>query len=295
MATWQFDCLLVPRDTWHCNPGDPSTLFQEGAAPFWSAWSGPAVRRELQGLGPPTPTWTNSIVLWGEEDKTCVSLDLEGDVVEDLRVRVDMRQPKTDLLMALLAIAQRQGWLLITENREVLEPDAGAIARAAEASDAARFAADPRTFLAELHMRQFLKVLYLGGRRCTRITMDGARSRLELHVNVVSRVDEPRGDLSTDEDIVDGVLVFADVAAMALAPRAPIPDDYIEGVVLVDSRSRSGGAAKWTFLICLGAVDKQARSTAVTLTVEADDFYIEDPRAPGVPVRWGESWGIDAT
>jgi hypothetical protein len=71
-----------------------------------------------------------------------------------------------------------------------------------------------------MHPRELLKTIYLGDRFCQRIAIDCSERRLEIEVNVISRVRSTSGnwDYYTAEDIVDGVLVFTGLKSVRFEP-----------------------------------------------------------------------------
>jgi hypothetical protein len=67
---------------------------------------------------------------------------------------------------------------------------------------------------------EFLKTVYLGDRSCKGINIISCDKRIEIHVDCISRVRASSGlwDFYTDEDIVDGKIVFVGVERFSLTP-----------------------------------------------------------------------------
>jgi hypothetical protein len=148
MATWQFDFVLVPRTALADLPVDATAI--EDSRPYWVGHARTAVLSWLGPLGVPQSTWTEDMVMWGSEETTCVSLLTEAEVIDELRVRLDLREPPPEMLDRALAIARSRDWIVITESGVVLEPTLDAVLHASKGSSAGRFVEDPRKFLDEL-------------------------------------------------------------------------------------------------------------------------------------------------
>jgi hypothetical protein len=147
MATWQFNCVLVPRRTWQLGPITAESAMLDGSKAFWAGQSAGAVAAELRALGEPKGTWSPDLSLWGAEDGTCLTLFVADDEVEELRLRVDMRGPLGDLLPAIVAVARKLELVLVAETGATVEPRLGWLLKAARASPAAAFVEDPAAFL----------------------------------------------------------------------------------------------------------------------------------------------------
>lgn len=132
---------------------------------------------------------------------------------------------------------------------------------------------------------ELLRTIYLGDRACKGITIDGWNARVSIHVDVVSRIRSKNGrwDHYTDEDIVDGRLVFTRVRALRMDPSGPIPNDFINDVRVVGAPEGPAGG-EYTFVLSVGSVDDAAVTTEVVMEVRAEGLHLEDPRRPGVAI-----------
>jgi hypothetical protein len=151
MATWQFAFVLAPRAALAKLPGDATVL--EDSRPYWVGHSRSSLLSWLHPLGMPQSTWSEDIVRWGSEETTCALLMTEAEVIDELRVRLDLREPPSDMISQLLAVAQRHDWIVITESGRVLEPTMSAVLDASKDSPAARFVKNPCEFLDDLRRR----------------------------------------------------------------------------------------------------------------------------------------------
>ena len=148
MATWQYDCVLVPRASWRNPAINPSCVLPEGSEKYWTGFPSATLEAALRTIGPPKDTWSASQQLWGQEDGTCALLTIEGGAVEELRLRVDMRTPDIALLRIFFSIARRCDLLVLTDTGEVIEPELAWFLGLAAKSRAGQFSASPQAFLA---------------------------------------------------------------------------------------------------------------------------------------------------
>jgi hypothetical protein len=91
--------------------------------------------------------------MWGAEESTCLEIRATGEEVEDLRLRVDMREPRSDVVVKTLAAASKLDLVLVTETGAVVDPTLDSFLDAARQSPAAAFVEDPRAFLGALRRK----------------------------------------------------------------------------------------------------------------------------------------------
>ena len=150
MATWQFDCVLIPRAGHPAAARAAAHLLRDGSERLWNGHPVATLMSELEVLGKPQPTWAPDTVMWGHEDSTCLLLAASGDATEELRLRIDMRHPDDALLRNVLRCCRTLDLLVVTHEGDVVEPRLEWLMRSAATSPAGRFVADPEQFLAAL-------------------------------------------------------------------------------------------------------------------------------------------------
>jgi hypothetical protein len=129
----------------------------------------------------------------------------------------------------------------------------------------------------------FLKSIYLGDRACKGLVLDSWNNVLKIQVDEISRVRGESWDFYSDEDIVDGYIVFADVRSVRFEPSGPLPNDYIYDVIA--RPVLASGQERWEFEISVASGDEAGQRIIVTITIDAADCYLEDPNRPGEKVR----------
>jgi len=88
--------------------------------------------------------------MWGVYDGTCLRLTRNGDEIEELRLRVDVRHPDDDLLARALATARSLRLLIVTETGETIEPELAWVLNAAGRAPAAEFVRDSAGYLSAI-------------------------------------------------------------------------------------------------------------------------------------------------
>ena len=148
MATWQFDCVLIPRADVPLSSKDARQLLRDNSQALWSGRSVEALAKDLEEvLGKPDPTWTVDVAKWGANDSTCLQLAAIDGAIDELRLRIDMRFPEDDLLRNVLRFSRKVDLVVVTEVGDVVEPRLEWLMRSAGRSRAAAFVKDPERYL----------------------------------------------------------------------------------------------------------------------------------------------------
>ena len=132
----------------------------------------------------------------------------------------------------------------------------------------------------------FLSSVYLGDRACKSIHIDGWKSEVHVEVDRISRIRSSSGhwDFYSDEDIVDGRLVFTGVRSIRFDPSGAIPNDLIHEIGVRSAASPSD-VGVWVFHMSMGSVAADGTTTEVLLEIIATDVHLEDPARAGAKIR----------
>jgi hypothetical protein len=127
MAVWQVSFAVLP------------------GGPFPSDF-----RAQLDGLAPPTTSWSAETLAWGEEQGHHLELFLEGGVPTEGRLRIDLRQADLGFVPALLDWLRARRFRLEDSEGRGIEPVLGDVALAMRGAPAFRFVEDPARFFNRL-------------------------------------------------------------------------------------------------------------------------------------------------
>ena len=155
MASWQFTCIVVPRKTWELNHPNPVTQAFESSLSWWEGMTLAQMIALLAPLGPPAADhWDKTAIVWGHASSTIVAIHpTEDSLVDEVRLRVDLRGATPHFVHALMAIMTTHGWIFISEHGDEVSPDAEHLEHAAQASDAGLFVNNPEAYLQKVQQR----------------------------------------------------------------------------------------------------------------------------------------------
>lgn len=140
-----------------------------------------------------------------------------------------------------------------------------------------------------MNPKEFLQTIYLGDRGCKSLLIDGWNERVVIQVNQISRIRSSSGkwEFYTDEDIVDGLIVFDVVDSISLQPAGFIPNDLINSIEveeLCDAAAGDEMEQKVLFKIYIDSVNGEGRHTEVLIQIQASSVHLEDPTRPGLRI-----------
>ncbi len=153
MAAWQFDVYLVPRAALkEISAGSDridADVFEN--KDLWRSTTLPASYRQLlteftRASSEVADDWT----VFGEQEGDRVDVLANGDRVEEVRARVDVRELNAEFIEGLIRFASICDCALISEQLHVIEPTLEALWVEIELSPAAMFVSNPRKFLGDL-------------------------------------------------------------------------------------------------------------------------------------------------
>lgn len=154
MAIWQFDLHCLPRRTVVGQIGElPLTILPSGFDDGdW--WRGEILETTLADqfsqLLPKAQSWSPKIQMWGQENGDRIDLASDDATIQDVLVRIDVRNIDYKFLMSFIQCADANNWVLLTQDNYVLVPSLSRLLSAIRRSDSFQFVADPHDFLKRL-------------------------------------------------------------------------------------------------------------------------------------------------
>jgi hypothetical protein len=160
MAIWQYDVRVIPRGAlagWLRQPSGlmPSVIDEESmeAIRWWKGADPGTLEQIFALLLPRRDSWHPGIPSWGIEDGHRIDLVMTGDDVEEVFVRVDVRQLSDGFLSSLLVILTEHDWLLVTPRMRIIEPWPEEFWRELRDSPVCQFVDDTEGFFRDCHGR----------------------------------------------------------------------------------------------------------------------------------------------
>jgi hypothetical protein len=160
MAAWQFDAHLIPNEAIRVRYGHPPlTISREDfdGYDWWRNKSSSEVAAGASLLLQPNSSWSEKLRTWGESDGNRIDLVIESGLLQDVFLRIDLRDISYTFLARLLLFVQKNDCLLLTEGGYLLRPSMRLLLEAIRRSKAFRFFSDPEGFFNELARLDKLK------------------------------------------------------------------------------------------------------------------------------------------
>jgi len=128
----------------------------------------------------------------------------------------------------------------------------------------------------------FIRTLYLGDRACKAIIIDSWGSIVRVQVDCISRVRSAAGtwDYYTDEDIVDGFLVFSEVRTCELDNAGHLPNDSINSLEVVEENDDDS-----TIVMSIDSVDGEGNHHETHVRIKCATIHLEDPARQGIQIE----------
>lgn len=156
MAVWQFKMWAIPAAAYRKGNSDVIRLSREQVDEVHFDLT-PADMTELSDqlsrLLPEKKSWHDEMRIWGQEETDDVQVWINGNAIESVQMRLDVRHLALSRLSGLCLIARNFDWLLAVPEGPglaVLRPNTEVIFRSVLKSPAQSFVDDPEAFLAAI-------------------------------------------------------------------------------------------------------------------------------------------------
>lgn len=154
MAVWQFQIKVVPKvvaEASSFRPGMMLTEEQRESVAWWGNYSiPPSLLQTVEPVLPPGKTWSNDLEVFGDLEKSCVTIWRERALLVDVHFRFDLREVSSELLETAVRFCQSLQCWLITEDGKVIEPVLSTLKAEMRKSSAFQFVKDPPGFMSRL-------------------------------------------------------------------------------------------------------------------------------------------------
>lgn len=155
MATWQFTIALIPT-AWSNQPGNTvESLYSDDGYDTAKCWAEhqpkSGWRTAISRFLPEGKSWSNNLLLWGDDKTTDVQAWNSDNVLESINVRIDLRGEVRPVLEKLVKLSEELECILFwPEGRTLIQPHILELKRAIMQSRPYSFVKDPEAFLKRL-------------------------------------------------------------------------------------------------------------------------------------------------
>lgn len=154
MATWQYGFKVVPRRQLLMKDGKAPLALTDAERESLPTWDLGTLREPLYTLIesrlPRCKSWSESIEIWGEDDKTCIELFKEKDGTVELSVRLDLRHLEREIIDMLQKVTSLLGALVIGEDGKIFTLNHEELKQQLQTSSAFKFVSNPQKFFSDL-------------------------------------------------------------------------------------------------------------------------------------------------
>jgi len=147
MAIWQYAFNIIPRDT--AIMGNAKTEREDVI--FWNGYSvsEDSILKISKSLKP-EKSWSDHIKQYGVLDKTCIEFSFEDGVLEEVSVRIDLRNITSELVNEIIDFIRSNDAIILSNEGALFEPSKKEIITMIKSSEACKFVVNPREFLSNL-------------------------------------------------------------------------------------------------------------------------------------------------
>ena len=156
MAAWQYTVYIVPKKEVEEKYGVSCKVIEKEFLENYAGWqSYPQAKvTQLLSIGYGSPqTASYGPVLFGNDDSSCVMLITKGNVLEDITIRLDLRDEVKFQIETLLELCYLLDGVFVSPDLDVFECKKDALIDSIKESDALKFAKDPRGFLDSMNQK----------------------------------------------------------------------------------------------------------------------------------------------
>ena len=156
MAIWQFQTFMLPRSAVIQHFGGVTAAVPEQSLSdiaWWAQVQPPAGYEErINHIASRYDSWSESISMWGsdEGDRIHLLLEEESRRVEQVSVRIDLREFSRAFVAGVIQLASEFGCVLWVEPHTIIEPAMRPLCEAILQSRSAAFMRDPEGYLRSL-------------------------------------------------------------------------------------------------------------------------------------------------
>ena len=151
MAIWQYQVKMVPRSDFE----DKREIFLNNIDDFYTKITGWELSKLhtdiLNEYLNREKHWSNSAILWGEEESTNVELFLQESIVEEISFRIDLREEQVkSYLQLIIDFSKLNDTVILNINDELIEPTKKCLLDDIKKSVCYKFVSNPQKFINDL-------------------------------------------------------------------------------------------------------------------------------------------------
>lgn len=161
MAIWQFSFLVVPKEKVLRKIKDYSQNIKIDDIKAIMSWNGYSLTepslKEISKVLRLTRSWSDDIIQFGLLEESCIELCYEHNILEEVSMRLDLRNITIDILSAVSNFIKVNNAIIITRNGAIVKPENEDIIEEIRKLDAYSFVKNPKQFLDNLSKQKLFQ------------------------------------------------------------------------------------------------------------------------------------------
>lgn len=155
MASWQAQFFLVPSRLLSEGRFFVGSILSADAVDSLVPWLGTFPSEssiaELQRIWGVGESWHKDMKVFGNLESHCVCIDIFGPGKYEISARFDLRSLSDEHVVGICNLARNEGYWLLSEEFEILEPTRQSITRALRDSNAFLFVTNPTEYFRRIN------------------------------------------------------------------------------------------------------------------------------------------------
>lgn len=126
MAIWQYQIFIVPNEEINSYfPEEINISYDDLNEINWWKYRQLTINKfdSIRALLPERKSWTDEIILFGDDNSDCVTISLEDTKIFEISARLDLRTDYRQFARILCEFAQENDCIFLTDDLRILIPD----------------------------------------------------------------------------------------------------------------------------------------------------------------------------
>lgn len=126
MAIWQYKLFVLPEEEVSSYFSSETSITDEALneIEWWKYRQSEIICFDsIKELLSPKKSWSNSIILFGDVDSSCLEVLIESEKIVEVSIRIDLRANYRNIIVAICEFCQQNSLMLLNYRLELLAPN----------------------------------------------------------------------------------------------------------------------------------------------------------------------------
>ena len=155
MAIWQYQIRMIPKPEYE-EKKDQFLVNRDLFFEDIKGWDRDKLNTEfLDKYLEQREHWSESVLLWGNEETTDVQLFIEDDSIEEVSFRIDLRDEKVkEFFEMIINFSKENNAILFNADNDPIDPNKESILKDIKKSASYKFISNPEQFFDDLESKK---------------------------------------------------------------------------------------------------------------------------------------------